>query len=113
MAAFAWPRSVLVGRARNTGPQGAVDANFRPRRVVSGMASVDFAAQYHLVIGWVITSQWSASSVRSRPRASCSTEATATRTGIWSFQLLTIWVMALGRPILATMATPVLPDARA
>ncbi len=53
------------------------------------------------------------SCVRSRPSASCSTEATATRIGIWSFQLLTIWVMALGRPILATMTTPVLPEARA
>src|SRR5262249_61814976 len=46
-------------------------------------------------------------------RVLLSTEATATRIGIWSFQLLTICVMALGRPILATMTTPVLPEARA
>jgi hypothetical protein len=104
---------VLVGNERKTGPQGEVDANFMPRRRVSGIDPVVFAAQYHLVMGWVITSQWSLSWNRSRPSASCSTEATATSTGIWSFQLLTICVIALGSPILATMTTPVLPDARA
>src|SRR6516164_8718074 len=113
MLAVACSHSVLVGSDRNTGPHGAVDANFMPRRSVSGIEPVVFAAQYHLVIGWVITSQWSLSWNRSRPSASCSTDATATKTGIWSFQLLTICVMALGRPILATMTTPVLPDARA
>ena len=45
------PRSVLVGSERKTGPQGEVEANFMPRRVVSGIAAVVFAAQYHLVIG--------------------------------------------------------------
>jgi hypothetical protein len=113
MAASASWRSTLVGSERNTGPQGEVDANFMPRRTVSGIEPVVFAAQYHLVMGWVMTSVCSGSWKRSRPSASCSTEATATRTGIWSFQLLTICVMALGRPILATMTTPVLPDARA
>ncbi len=112
-AALACPRSTLVGSDRNTGPQGVVEANFRPRRVVSGIPSVVFADQCHLVIGCVITSPWSVSCVRSRPSWSCSTEATATRIGIWSFQLLTIWVIAFGRPILATMTTPVLPEARA
>ena len=113
IVAFASWRSVLVGSDRNTGPQGEVEANFMPRRRVSGIDAVVFAAQYHLVMGWVMTSQWSLSWNRSRPSASCSTEATATSTGIWSFQLLTICVIALGRPILATMTTPVLPDARA
>ena len=113
MVALASSRSVLVGSDRNTGPHGEVEANFMPRRTVSGIEPVVFAAQYHLVIGCVMTSQWSGSWNRSRPSASCSTEATATMTGIWSFQLLTICVMALGRPILATMTTPVLPEARA
>src|SRR5262249_12866284 len=57
MAALACPRSTLVGSERNTGPQGDVDANFMPRRTVSGIDAVVFAAQYHLVIGWVMTSQ--------------------------------------------------------
>ena len=113
MAPVASSRSVLVGSERNTGPQGDVDANFMPRRTVSGIDPVVFATQYHLVMGWVMTSQCSGSCRRSRPSVSCSTEATATMIGIWSFQLLTICVMALGSPILATMTTPVLPDARA
>ena len=37
MAALASARSVLVGSDRNTGPQGEVDANFMPRRTVSGI----------------------------------------------------------------------------
>jgi len=57
MAALACPRSTLVGSERKTGPQGEVDANFMPRRTVSGIDAVVFAAQYHLVIGWVMTSQ--------------------------------------------------------
>src|SRR5262245_51286086 len=97
IVALASARSVLVGSERKTGPQGEVDANFMPRRTVSGIDPVVFAAQYHLVMGCVMTSQWSLSWNRSRPSASCSTEATATSTGIWSFQLLTIWVIALGR----------------
>src|SRR5215471_17657685 len=113
MVAVASSRSTFVGNERNTGPLGDVAANFMARRTVSGIDPVVFAAQYHFVIGWVMTSQWSVSWNRSRPSASCSTEATATTTGIWSFQLLTICVMALGRPILATMTTPGLPDARA
>ncbi len=38
-----WPcrSSVLVGSDRNTGPHGGVEANFRPRRVVSAIAAVD------------------------------------------------------------------------
>ena len=113
MVAVASSRSVLVGSDRNTGPQGGVEANLMPRRTVSGIEAVDFAVQYHLVIGWVITSTCSVSWNRSRPSASCSTEATATMSGMLSFQLLTIWVMALGRPILATTMTPGLPVARA
>ena len=56
IAALASPRSVLVGSERKTGPQGDVDANFRPRRSVSGIATVDFADQYHLVMGCVMVS---------------------------------------------------------
>jgi hypothetical protein len=48
--------SVLVGKERNTGPHGGVDANLSPRRVVSAIASVDCACQNHLVIGSVISS---------------------------------------------------------
>src|SRR3954454_23610358 len=113
MVALASSRSVLVGNDRNTGPHGEVDANFMPRRTVSGIEPVVFAAQYHLVMGWVMTSECSGSWKRSRPSASCSTDATATSMGIWSFQLLTIWVMALGNPILATMTTPGFPETRA
>src|SRR6266446_9960016 len=113
MLALAWVRSVLVGSERNTGPQGGVAANFMPLRTVSGIISEDCADQYHLVMGWVITSTCSASWVASRPSVSWPTEATATMIGIWSLKLLTIWVMALGRPILATMTTPGLPEARA
>src|SRR4029078_2009867 len=96
MAAFASSRSVVVGSDRNTGPHGEVDATFTPRRAVSGIEPVVFAAQYHLVIGCVMTSQWSGSWNRSRPSASCSTEATASMTGIWSFQLLNTSVMRVG-----------------
>src|SRR5438552_4117358 len=113
MLALASLRSVLVGSDRNTGPQGGVEANLKPRRTVSGMISADCAAQYHLVIGCVITSACSASWVASRPSISWPTEATATMIGILSLKLLTIWVIALGSPILATMTTPGLPEARA
>ena len=54
--ALARPSSVLVGSDRNTGPHGGVEANFKPRRVVSAIAAVDCACQNHLVIGSVISS---------------------------------------------------------
>ena len=82
MLAVASSRSVSVGSERNTGPHGDVEANFMPRRTVSGMDPGVFAAQYHLVMGWVMTSQWSGSWKRSPPSAACSTEATATTIGI-------------------------------
>src|ERR1700730_5236472 len=113
MLAFAWPCSVLVGSDRNTGPHGGVVLNFRPRRKVSGIVAVDCAFQYHLVMGWVISSTCSVSWVNSWPSSFWPTEATATMSGMLSFQLLTIWVMALGRPILATTMTAGLPVARA
>jgi len=56
MAAFASARRVLLGSDRNTGPQGGVEANFRPRRSVSGMLPVVFAVHDHLVIGLVMAS---------------------------------------------------------
>src|SRR3954462_38430 len=113
MLAVACSRNTLVGRDRNTGPHGGVDANFMPRRTVAGIDAVVSACQNHLVIGPVIVSEWSESWNWSPPRLSCSTAATATSSGIWSFQLLIIWVMALGRPMLATITTPVFPEARA
>src|SRR5258708_22005973 len=96
MVALASACNVLVGSDRNTGPQGGVVANFTARRTVSGIVAVDCAFQYHLVMGWVISSTCSVSWVNSRPSASWPTEATATMSGMLSFQLLTIWVMALG-----------------
>src|SRR5215813_6175598 len=108
IAALASVRSVLFGSARNTGPQGGVEANLKPRRKVSGMPAVVFAIQVHLVIGWVMVSWNSTSWSWSRPMVSWSAEATATSSGIWSFQLLIIWVMALGRPTLATITTAAL-----
>src|SRR5262245_14953090 len=57
MAAVASSRSVLVGSERKTGPQGDVDANFMPRRTVSGIEEVVFGAQYHLVMGWGMNMQ--------------------------------------------------------
>src|ERR1700687_1978121 len=113
MAALAWPCSVLVGSERNTGPHGGVVLNLMARRTVSGMVPVDCAFQYHLVIGWVISSTCAVSWVNSWPSASWPTDATATMSGMLSFQLLTIWVMAFGRPILATTMTAGLPVARA
>src|SRR3979411_3541594 len=113
MLALAWPCKVLVGSDRNTGPQGGVLLNLRARRTVSGMVAVHCAFQNHLVMGWVISSTCSVSWVNSRPSSSWPTEATATMSGMLSFQLLTIWVMALGRPILATTMTAGLPVARA
>src|SRR5258707_3086341 len=113
MLALAVPCSVLVGSERNTGPQGGVVLNFTARRTVSGIVAVDCAFQYHLVMGWVMSSTCSVSWVSSRPSASWPTEATATMSGMLSFQLLTISVMALGRPILATTLTASLPVARA
>src|ERR1700681_3816346 len=113
MLALAVPCSVLVGNDRNTGPHGGVALNLMARRTVSGIVPVDCAYQYHLVMRWVISSTCSVSWVNSWPSASWPTEATATMSGILSFQLLTIWVMALGRPILATTMTAGLPVARA
>jgi len=102
-----------VGSDRNTGPRGGVELNLMARRTVSGIVAVDWAFQNHLVIGCVISSTCSVSCVSSWPSSSCATEATATISGMLSFQLLTIWVMALGRPILATTTTAGLPVARA
>src|SRR6185312_5172468 len=112
-AAVASLCSTLVGSDRNTGPHGGVDANFMPRRTVAGIDCVVSTCQNHLVIGCVITSEWSLSWNMSPPSPSCATDATATKSGIWSFHELIICVIALGRPMLATMTTPVLPEARA
>src|SRR6266436_861857 len=113
MAALATPCRVLVGSDRNTGPHGGVVLNLMARRTVSGIVAVDCAFQNHLVMGWVINSTCSVSWVNSWPSSPWPTEATATMSGTLSFQLLTIWVMALGRPILATTITAGLPVARA
>src|ERR1700694_5292435 len=113
MLALASPCRVLVGSDRNTGPQGWAVLNFTARRTVSGIVAVACEFQNHLVIGWVISSTCSVSWVNSRPSASWPTDATATMSGMLSFQLLTIWVMALGSPILATTTTAGLPEARA
>src|SRR5258708_1867574 len=113
MLALAVPCRVLVGSDRNTGPHGGVVANLMARRTVSGIVAGDCAFQNHFVMGWVISSTCSVSCVSSRPSSSWPTEATATMSGMLSFQLLTIWVMALGRPILATTMTAGLPVARA
>src|SRR5438309_515438 len=83
MAAFASSRSVLVGSERNTGPHGDVAANFMPRRVVSGIDAVVFAAQYHLVIGWVMTSWWSVSWNSAPPVPCMSRTAAAGAAAAW------------------------------